>query len=252
MTQLVVTGLPGWPLVRTGDDLAALALDSLARAGIVLADGDVVVFTSKVISKAEGRARRLSDIRPSPTAVEIAAVCLKDPRLIEVILSESRAVLRLRPGVIIVEHRLGFVCANAGVDHSNAGTDEEEILLLPQHPDASAARLRSHLRQATGADIAVIINDSHGRAWRMGTVGVAIGVAGMLPLTDRRGDLDLFGRALQVTVVGAADELAAAASLVQGAAAEGEPVVHIRGACFRPGDGHLSDLLRPHELDLFR
>ena len=252
MSQLVATALPGIPLVGPGDDLVGLTLAGLQRAQIELREGDVLVYASKIISKAEGRTRRLSAISPSPSAREIAAVCAKDPRLIEVILSESRQVLRVRPGVIIVEHRLGFVCANAGVDHSNTSPDPDEIILLPADPDASAQTLRQALGQATGVDIAVVINDSHGRAWRLGTVGVAIGVAGLQPLIDRRGDPDLFGRHLQVTILGIADELAAAASLLQGGAAEATPIIHLRGATYRPGSGRLADLLRPHELDLFR
>lgn len=251
MNRLVLTALPGIPLVKAGDDLAALTLAGLQRAEIGLEPGDVLVYASKVVAKAEGRTRRLDEIRPSPAAREIAAVCEKDPRLVELILGESRRVLRLRPGLIIVEHRLGFVCANAGIDHSNLA-DEGEVVLLPADPDASAARLRQALAAATGIAPAVLINDSHGRAWRLGTVGVAIGVAGMIPLTDRRGTTDLFGRVLQVTVLGTADEIAAAASLLQGAAAEATPIVHIRGAPFVPGAGRLADLLRPRELDLFR
>lgn len=251
MNRLVLTALPDIPLVEPGDDLAALTLAGLERAGIALEPGDVLVYASKVVAKAEGRIRRLDRVHPSPAACEIAAVCGKDPRLVELILSESRAVLRLRPGLIIVEHRLGFVCANAGIDHSNLA-DEETVVLLPVDPDASAARLREALAAATGVAPAVLINDSHGRAWRLGTVGVAIGVAGMMPLTDRRGTPDLFGRVLEVTVLGTADEMAAAASLLQGAAAEATPIVHIRGAPFVAGAGHLADMIRPRHLDLFR
>ncbi len=251
MNPLQATALPGIPLIAPGDDLAALTLAGLERAGIPLADGDVLIFASKIIAKAEGRLRRLSQVRPSPAAQAVAAACAKDPRLIELILRESRRVLRLRPGLIIVEHRLGFICANAGIDHSNVA-DPDSALLLPADPDASAARLRAALSAASGAAIAVIINDSHGRAWRLGTVGVAIGVAGLLPVSDRRGAPDLFDRPLQVTELGAADEIAAAASLLQGAAAERSPIIHLRGAPFHPGPGRLADLLRPASLDLFR
>jgi coenzyme F420-0:L-glutamate ligase/coenzyme F420-1:gamma-L-glutamate ligase len=251
VNRLVLTALPGIPLVVAGDDLAALTLAGLERAEMALEPGDVLVYASKVVAKAEGRTRRLDRVHPSPAAREIAAVCGKDPRLVELILSESRQVLRLRPGLIIVEHRLGFVCANAGIDHSNLA-DDEEVILLPADPDASAARLRQALAAATGVAPAVLINDSHGRAWRLGTVGVAIGVAGMMPLTDRRGTPDLFGRALQVTVLGTADEIAAAASLLQGAAAEATPIVHVRGVPFVAGEGRLADMIRPRHLDLFR
>ncbi len=249
---MTATALPGLPLVAPGDDLASLCLAGLQAAAIALADGDVLVVASKIVSKAEGRMRRLSEVKPSPSAGEIAQVCNKDPRLVELILAESSQVLRLRRDLIVVEHRLGFVCANAGIDHSNANPDDDIVLLLPLDPDASARKLRAALAAATGADVAVIIDDSHGRAWRLGTVGVAIGVAGLLPLTDLRGQPDLFGRALQVTVLGTADELAAAASLLQGAADERAPVVHLRGAPYRLGEGRLSDLLRPRALDTFR
>lgn len=252
MNQLTATALPGIPLIQPGDDLAALTLAGLAAAGIELSDGDVLVFASKVFSKAEGRIRRLSRVQVSPAAAAVAQACGKDPRLIELILSESRRVVRIRPNLIIVEHRLGFICANAGIDHSNADPDDDIVLLLPQNPDASAASLGAALGAATGASIAIVINDSHGRAWRRGTVGVAIGVAGLLPVCDRRGAPDLFGHPLQITELGTADEIAAAASLLQGAAGEGSPVVHLRGVPFHPGDGHLADLIRPPELDLFR
>lgn len=252
MSQMVATALPGMPLVAPGDDLAELCLAALQMAGIALADGDVLVVTSKIVSKSEGRVRRLNEVRPSPAACEIALVCNKDPRLVELILAESNQVLRLRRDLIVVEHRLGFVCANAGIDHSNADPDDDIVLLLPLDPDASAHRLRSALVAATGAEVAVIIDDSHGRAWRLGTVGVAIGVSGLIPLTDLRGQPDLFGRALQVTVLGTADELAAAASLLQGAAAERSPIIHLRGAPHQPGAGRLAEMLRPRALDTFR
>ena len=251
-SRLIATALPGFPAVRPGDDLAAMTIAGFEAAQIEPQDGDVVIFASKIVSKAEGRYRDLRAVRVSPAAREIARVAEKDPRVVELILAESRQVLRIRPGLMVVEHRLGFVCANAGIDHSNVGPDQEWVLLLPEDPDASARRLREGLREATGADMAVIINDSHGRAWRLGTVGVAIGLAGMQPLIDCRGQADLFGRTLQVTVLAAADEIAAAASLLQGGAAEGEPVVHMRGARFVPGPGRLDDLLRPKEHDLFR
>ncbi|RME84724.1 MAG: coenzyme F420-0:L-glutamate ligase [Caldilineae bacterium] len=250
--QLILTALPDFPLVQPGDDLAALVLEALARCHIHLQDGDVLVLASKIVSKAEGRYRDLRQVRVSPAAREVARACAKDPRLVQLILEESREVLRIRTGLIVVEHRLGFVCANAGIDHSNTAADRELVLLLPRDPDGTARALRERWRKATGADIAVVINDSHGRAWRLGTVGVAIGVAGLLPLSDRRGEGDLFGRTLEVTVLGTADELAAAASLLQGGADEGAPVIHVRGAPYRAGEGRLADLLRPRELDMFR
>lgn len=249
--QLLLTGLPDIPMIAPGDDLVAITLAGLQRAGITLQDGDVLVYASKVISKAEGRYVPLAQVRVTPAADAIAASIDKDPRLVELILAESAEVLRTRPGLIVVQHRLGFISANAGIDQSNVG-EEEVALLLPQDPDASARRLRSGLQAATGADVAIVINDSHGRAWRLGTVGVAIGLAGMQPLTDRRGEPDLFGRTLRVTVLGTADEIAAAASLLQGGANEALPIVHMRGVPYRRGDGRLTDLLRPKESDLFR
>ncbi len=246
-------GIPGLPLIQQGDDLASLVVQAIHNAGETLRNGDIVVVAQKIVSKAEGRLVHLADIQPSPQAVELARRADKDPRLVELILRESNEILRVRPGLIIVEHRLGFVCANAGIDHSNVRGDEEHVLLLPEDPDRSARDLRRHWMEAFGLqNLAVIINDSHGRAWRLGTVGVAIGLAGMLPLTDQRGHSDLVGRTLQATIIGTADEIAAAASAVMGQADEALPVVIVRGARYIPGEGRLRDLLRPKELDLFR
>jgi coenzyme F420-0:L-glutamate ligase/coenzyme F420-1:gamma-L-glutamate ligase len=198
----------------------------------------------------------LSSVDPSADAQSLAAETGKDPRLVEVILRESRGVIRKRPGLIIAEHRLGFICANAGVDHSNVrgdgGTSGDWVLLLPENPDASASALRERLEQETGARIGVLIIDSHGRAWRQGTVGVAIGVAGFPALVDLRGEPDLYGDVLRVTVVGLADEIAAAASAMMGQADEGYPVVHVRGLPYDLREGSLRELLRPEEQDLFR
>ncbi len=253
MTQVTCIGITGLPLIRAGDDLATLIAQAIQRMGERLHEGDVVVIAQKIVSKAEGRLVDLRTIRPGPDAKILAREAEKDPRLVELILRESNEVLRVRPGLIIVEHRLGFVCANAGIDHSNVAGDENHALLLPIDPDRSAARLRRRWQEIFSVhNLAVIINDSHGRAWRLGTVGVAIGIAGMLPLTDRRGAPDLMGRTLQVTVIGTADELAATASLVMGQADEGIPAVIVRGSRFQPGNGSLRDLLRPRELDLFR
>lgn len=253
---LILTPLPGLPLVQPGDDLSALILQGLQQAGLTLQDGDILVLAQKIVSKAEGRLVNLAQVTPSPRALELAAQTAKDPRLVEVILGESRSVLRTRPGTIIVEHRLGFVCASAGVDHSNVrgadGCPDDWVLLLPQDPDASAQRLRQQLEAVSGVRLGVMIIDSHGRAWRLGTVGVAIGLAGMPGLVDLRGQPDLFDFRLQITQVGAADELAAAASLVMGQAAEGTPVVHVRGFPYPLREGSLQELLRPREQDLFR
>jgi len=246
-----IIAIPGIPLIQAGDDLAAILLDRLAAADLRLQDGDVLVVTSKIVSKAEGRAMRLHDVVPSPQATELATVCQKDPRLIEVILRESKRVLRTRPGLIIVEDRRGFVCANAGVDHSNVA-GEDWVLCLPEDPDRSALMLRRQLEAVTGARIGVIIADSHGRAFRMGTVGVAVGAAGVAGLLDLRGRPDLFGYRLQVTQVGLADEIAAAASLLMGQADEARPAVLVRGVPYPLREGNAQELVRPRELDLFR
>lgn len=253
---LHLTALPAIPMIEPGSDLAEIILEALARAEIELADGDILVVAQKIISKSEGRLVNLETVEPSTRAGELAEMAGKDPRLVELILRESRQVLRLRPGVIIVEHRLGFICASAGIDHSNVrgpdGRPEDWVLLLPKDPDGSARRLRQRLEAASGARLGVLIIDSHGRAWRMGTVGVAIGIAGLPGLVDLRGRPDLYDFSLQITQIGAADELAAAASLVMGQAAEGTPVVHVRGFPYALREASLGELLRPENEDMFR
>lgn len=252
---LTLTPLFNIPLVKRGDDLAALFVAALGREGLVLEPGDILVVAQKIVSKAEGRFVNLATVNPSREAVDLAQQVDKDPRLIELILQESKRILRSRPGTIIVEHRLGFVCANAGIDHSNVSGQaegEEWMLLLPENPDASAQELRVRLEEMCDVQLGILIIDSHGRAWRMGTAGVAIGLAGMPGLVDLRGEPDLFGNTLRITQVGAADELASAASLVMGQAAEGTPLVHVRGFPYELRDGRLSELIRPEEQDLFR
>lgn len=253
---LELTPLPGIPLIQPGDDLARLILEALNRACIQLEDSDILVLAQKIVSKAEGRLVNLNSVIPRPQACILASEIEKDPRLVELILQESRYILRKRPGTIIVEHRLGFVCANAGIDHSNVcgegDASGEWVLLLPLDPDASASRIRRQLETACGVRLGVLIIDSHGRAWRLGTVGVAIGMSGVPGLVDLRGQKDLFDYTLRITQVAAADELAAAASLVMGQAAEGTPVVHVRGFPYALKEGRLKDLLRPKEEDLFR
>ncbi len=239
----------GLPLVAPGDDLAGLILAALPSDDAWLQDGDVVVIAQKVVSKAEGRSVDLGTVTPSPRAVEIAAQAHKDPRVVELILAESNEVLRIRPGVIIVEHRLGLVLANAGIDRSNV--EGETALLLPVDPDGSAQRIRERLVAGTGAVVGVMIIDSIGRAWRNGTIGTTIGAAGVATMRDLRGQPDLFGRKLETTEVGAADEVAAAASLVMGQAAEATPVVVVRGIDLT-GSGSARDLLRPKPMDMFR
>jgi len=255
--RLTLTALPGIPLVEPGDDLASLALRALAQAEVRLEEGDALVFAQKIVSKSEGRLVDLATVSPSARAEEVGRQAEKDPRVIELILGESAQVVRVRPGVVIVEHRLGFVCANAGVDHSNvrgpSGQTGEWVLLLPRDPDASAAELRDRLVRAAGVtSLAVVINDSHGRAWRNGTVGVALGVAGLPALLDLRGRPDLFDRMLQVTQVGLADEIAAAASALMGQADEGRPVIHVRGIPYPLREGTAAELIREKSLDLFR
>ncbi len=246
---LSLIALPGIPLVRAGDDLARLLGDALDVAGIAPQPGDVLVLAQKIVSKGEGRQVALADITPSPAAIDLAARANKDPRVVELILSESSEVMRVRPGVIIVRHRLGLVLANAGIDHSNVDRDGE-VLLLPRDPDASCAALRAQLRERTGIDIATVIIDSLGRAWRYGTLGTAIGASGLPGLLNLRGRSDLFGRPLQTSELGYADEIAAAASLLMGQAGEGRPAVLLRGlASIR--DGSAAELIRDRALDLF-
>ena len=252
---LTLTPLLNIPLVKPGDDLAALIVAALGSQGLVLESGDILVVAQKIVSKAEGRFVNLATVNPSREAVDLAQQVDKDARLIELVIQESKRILRFRPGTIIVEHRLGFVCANAGIDHSNVSgevEDEEWVLLLPENPDASAQELRVHLEEMCDVQLGILIIDSHGRAWRMGTAGVAIGISGMPGLVDLRGEPDLFGYTLRITQVGTADELASAASLVMGQAAEGTPVVHVRGFPYELREGYLSELIRPEEQDLFR
>lgn len=253
---LTLTPLRGIPLVGEGDDIGYLIESALKENAIDLVDGDIIVIGQKIVSKAEGRLVDLADVEPRPEAVALQAETGKDPRLIELILRESKGVLRARAGTIIVEHRLGFVCANAGVDHSNvagpATSAHDYVLLLPLDPDGSAAGIRAHLESYSGKRLGVVINDSHGRAWRLGTVGTCIGLSNVPALVDQRGWADLFGYRLQATIIGAVDELAAAASLVMGQAAEGTPVVHVRGFPYELREGSLRELLRPQAEDLFR
>ncbi len=248
---LCLTALPGIPTVAAGDDLARLVLDAAGRAALALADGDILVLAQKIVSKAEGRRVRLADVSPSARARDLAGTVDKDPRLVELILQESQEVLRAKPGVLVVVHRLGFVLANAGIDASNV-EDDASVLLLPVDPDASAERLRASLSAAACVALGVVINDSFGRAWRLGTVGTAIGLAGLPGLVDLRGRPDRNGRALRVSELGAADELAAAASLLMGQGDEGRPVIHARGFPYAARAGRARELLRPPQLDLFR
>lgn len=239
--------------VRPGDDLAAMALRGASAAGITFVDGDVLVVAQKIVSKAEDRFVDLRTVVPSQRARELAAECHKDPRLVELVLRQSREVLRCQPGVLVSVHRLGLVLANAGIDASNVERqDGDTVLLLPENPDASAQRLRDTLRQRSGVEVGVVINDSLGRAWRLGSVGVAIGVAGIPALVDLRDRPDRNGRLMQSSMLGAADELAAGASLLMGQANESRPMIHLRGFPYGRREAAASELLRPPEEDMFR
>lgn len=252
----MVTLIPlrGIKLVEPGDDLDAITVGAFTANGLVPEAGDVLVVAQKIVSKAEGRYVDVTAVTPSERAVALAAEVGKDPRFVEVVLSESKRVVRHRPGLLIVEHRLGFVMANAGIDHSNVAAEDggERVLLLPEDPDGSARAVREHMRRVFGTKIGVIISDSFGRAWRKGTVGVAIGAAGLPALIDMRGQPDLFGRALQVTETGFADEIAAAAGLLMGQADEAVPIVLVRGLSWSAPDLAAATLIRPAEHDLFR
>jgi coenzyme F420-0:L-glutamate ligase/coenzyme F420-1:gamma-L-glutamate ligase len=253
---LTLTPLKNFPLVFPGQDLADLIWQASQTADLNLEDGDIFVIAQKIVSKSEGRLLNLNTIQPSAKAIEIARITQKDPRFIELVLRESNAVLRTRPGTIIVEHKLGFVCANAGIDHSNVngpwGDQNDWVLLLPENPDQSAHKIRETLENLASCKLGIVIIDSHGRAWRMGIVGTTIGVSGVPALVDLRGTKDMFGYELRVTQVAAVDELAAAASLVMGQAAEGVPVVHVRGFPYPFRESHLGELIRPLDQDMFR
>lgn len=254
MSSFSLTAVPHIPEVQKGDDIAQHILNGLQTENITLQDGDILAIAQKVISKAEGRKVALSTVQPSARALEVAQETDKDPRLIELILSESHSISRMRQGVIIVRHRLGFTSANAGIDRSNVQQpdDDEIALLLPVDPDASALQIRQAIQTRLGVSVGVVITDSHGRPFRLGTVNIAIGVAGLPALWDRRGDTDLFGYTLKVTQIAVADEIAAAAGLLMGQADEGLPVVLLRGLHYVSDNGKATDLVRPIELDLYR
>lgn len=244
----------GLPLIQPGDDLVDIIFNAVRENGQDLQSGDILVIAQKIVSKSENRYVLLTDVVPSEAAQSLARETQKDPRLVEVILGESRAVLRRKPGVIVVEHRLGYVLANAGIDASNVGPEEGKprVLLLPVSPDDSARKLKSGLEIRCGVRIGVIINDTFGRAWRNGAIGTCLGSAGLPALTDLRGDIDLFGRTLMVTTMGLSDELSGAASLLQGQGSEGRPIVIVRGLDWASSDQTGRDLIRPVNEDMFR
>lgn len=242
----------GLPEFAPGDDIARLVVDALERQGEPFQAGDILVLAQKVVSKTEGAFVDIRSLKPSQEAIDLAQETGKPAKMVEAILRQSRDVVRYRPGVIVVEDLRGFILANAGLDASNVGREGEVLLALPQDPDASAARIHKQILELTGIPIAVVINDSWGRPFRIGTVGFAIGVAGMDAVVDRRGAPDRFDRPLEGTEIAVADEIASAASLIMGAAAEGQPAVVVRNLDLAAGNGRARDLLRDRETDMFR
>jgi len=250
--KLIACAIPDIPLIEAGDDIAEILLTRASSAGLQFQVGDALVIASKIVAKAEGRMMALAGVCPSAEARALAAETGKDPRLVELILEESQRVSRKRKGVLVTQHRLGFVSANAGIDQSNIEGGDDAALLLPLDPDASAERIRAALQRRTGIDLAVIISDTHGRAFRVGNVGVAIGVSGLPAVQDLRGSRDLYGRVLEVTQVAYADLVASAAHLLCGEADQGLPVVLIRGLDLRSAHGRAADMIRAAEHDLYR
>lgn len=250
MNTLTLTAIDGIPMVRRGDDLAALLGAALRRSGLGLKRGDILVVCQKVVSKAEGRAVALEAIEPSKLAQSLAGRWGKDPRALELVLRESKRIVRMDRGVLITETGPGWVCANAGVDESNSLADGYAVL-LPEDADASAAKIRSGLRNLFGVDVAVIVSDTFGRPWRQGLTEVCLGISGMNPMLDLRGSADLNGRELRHTVVAVADELAAAAGLLMSKAGA-TPAVLVRGLSYEPAEASARILIRPAEDDLFR
>jgi coenzyme F420-0:L-glutamate ligase/coenzyme F420-1:gamma-L-glutamate ligase len=252
-TRFEVIGIPGLPMVVPGDDLTAMISRGAEAAGTPLQDGDVLCVAQKIVSKSEGRLVALDSVSPSDAARALAAETDKDPRLVELILSESDEVVRKKPGVLIVRHRRGFVMANAGIDQSNVDHAQgDQALLLPLDPDASAARLRDELRDTIGVSVGVVVVDSANRPWRMGTTSIAIGAAGIVVLDDQRGGTDVYGRALKVTMINNADALATTATMVLGETVEKIPVAIVRGLDLAGEGQNASIINRPLAEDLFR
>jgi coenzyme F420-0:L-glutamate ligase/coenzyme F420-1:gamma-L-glutamate ligase len=254
--KLSLTTLENFPLIQPGDDLIGLISRLSMEQDLTPVDGDIFILAQKIVSKAEGRMVNLTEVKVSEEAAILAGITGKDPRFVEMVLRESNSIIRTGPNTLIAEHKKGFICANAGIDHSNVkgewGDELDWILLLPEDPDRSAEKIRKGLEERFGCHLGVLIIDSHGRAWRNGTVGITIGVSGMPALMDLRGKEDLFGFRLKITQVAAADELAAAASLIMGQADEGTPVVFAHGFPYPLREGSLNELIRPKEMDLFR
>jgi coenzyme F420-0:L-glutamate ligase/coenzyme F420-1:gamma-L-glutamate ligase len=249
--MLTILPVKGIPDIKKGDDLGKLILGKVEDQGDEFQQGDIAVVSQKIVSKAEGRILPLSKIIPSGFAKTIATETGKDPRQVEVVLRESKKIIRMRAGHLITETGHGFICANAGVDQSNVGTKRDSVTLLPRDSDASADRIRKTIHHTTGKDVPVIITDTFGRAWRIGQVNFAIGISGMKPIHDYRGTKDMYRRTLQVTEIAVADELASAAELVMNKA-DKVPVAIVRGYRALRGRGRVKDLLRPEEFDLFR
>ena len=244
--------IEGIPLIQKNDDLVIIILDALNANDQRLRQHDVLVVSSKIVSKAEGRIVALDTVKPSLQAVDLADETGKDPRIVELVLRDSKSISRKAKGVLVTEHRLGFVSANAGIDQSNLTDGDQKVLLLPTDPDATATAIRAKLKEIAGMDIGIIISDTHGRPFRLGNVGVAIGVAGIPALLDLRGNQDLYGRTLEITQQGYADMIASAAHLLCGEGDEGRPVIVIRGLPDLKQHGKASDLYRPPDRDLYR
>ncbi len=241
------------PMVQAGDDLPGMMIQALRQSSLELLDGDVLIVAQKIVSKAEGRMVLLSTVTPSAAATALAAETDKDPRMVELILSESSEVVRKNRGVLIVRHKLGFVCANAGIDQSNISHQQgEAALLLPLDPDASAQRLRQAMEKLSGKRLGIVISDSMNRPWRLGSTGTAIGSAGITVLDDRRGQHDIYGRELHVTMINRADSMATAAMLVMGETTEKVPLALVRGADADGSDQQAAICVRPLAEDLFR
>lgn len=250
--QFSVHAIRGVPMIEPGDELAPIFLRAIAANDLTLEDGDILVVAQKVVSKAEGRYVRLESVNPGTEATRIASVTGKDARLVEIILRESSQVVRMKPGVLIVRHKLGWVCAQGGVDQSNIDHGVgERALLLPEDPDASAVRVRDLLYELQGVRVGVIVCDSMNRPWRLGSVGVAIGAAGIAVLDDHRGGKDLYGRELRVTLINRADAIASAANLTMGETTERVPLALVRGMDPAGGDQAALDIIRPVEEDMF-
>jgi len=255
ISKLEVSALNHVPSIKESDDIAEIILKSMHKDSLELEDNDIVVIAQKIISKAEGCLIDLESIAPSSESIKIAERTDKDPRLVELIIQESKEIIRIEKGVIIVEHRLGHILANAGIDQSNIDhkPDKETVLLLPKNPNKSAKKIKEYIENQTGKTIGVIITDSMGRPWRLGTIGYAIGASGVKTIVDlRQKKTDLYGRELQTTVIGLADQIASAATLIMGESNEGKPIVLVKGIDMPSDSDTVDDLIRPKEEDLFR